>query len=868
MARWVIKEVDEEKAKAVSKEYGIPLLAAEIILRRNVEDLDDFLHPSKSLVGDPFALKDMEKAVEFLVKAWKKKAKVLIHGDYDVDGITGASLLYTFMKSRGWNVQVYIPDRMSDGYGISAQAVKEFVRDGGKYLLTVDCGTTAHESISLAKELGMTVIVTDHHEVMGDLPPADALINPHRPDDQYPFEELAGVGVAFKLVQALGDRFGLELDDLLDYLDLVALGTVADMVLLTKENRFFVKEGLSRISGGRYGLKKLAEKLSISEVRSRDISYKIAPRLNAAGRMGSAHDAFKLIVSESEEEAEKMVETLFGHNMLRQAIENDIFKEAIDIVERENLHSDPIIMVGGENWHVGVIGIVASKIANKYGKPAIVVSFSDGIGKGSARSVNGVSIMDVFHEFEDMFVEFGGHSMAVGFTIKKEFFDKLRGEIRKVKIEKAEEKIEIDAVIDLEDVNPTLFEVIDTFEPFGLGNPPLMFLLKDLDISKASFFDGGNSVNLALRKKGRKLNAIWMGLDHDQSLMIRQGAVKIDVVGEIEPDFFSPKMKITDARFKSGVDEIDRLVSGRNEHPIDKEELISKKRASDLLWEDFYGGVIFSDIRTRNAILRKMLNGNVLFVGGCEQIVEHVFRSLLRYGEVEREKFLTVEEFMSREILPDLLVIIEPQILFAFRENSLVRDFISEVAKIEKKFAVGTKMPEGIKNLLKDMKFKKLRAKFHRIEMRLQDMRGRDYRPSHVRFAIVSESPEEFSSLVEGQVYSHLHNRFQRASMVNLIKRGSVRKFATTPSTDGLPTFLGNGEVVVASSPRTPYELLDAIYPVLDGEFLTLILAFDPKPREMKGKLEKLYEEEINAKFIQSSLKDILRSFQDHGVVI
>ncbi len=868
MARWVIKDVDEEKAKAISRKYDIPLLAAEIILRRQIENLDEFLNPSEDLVGDPFLLKDMKKAVDVLIGAWKKKEKILIHGDYDVDGITGAALLYTFMKSRGWDVQVYIPDRMSDGYGISPQAVEEFASKGFTVLLTVDCGTTAYESVELAKKLGMRVVITDHHEVMEKLPPADALVNPHRPDDPYPFKELAGVGVGYKLVQALGNVFGLELDDLRDLLDLVALGTVADMVPLVGENRYYVKEGLRKIGKVRHGLRKLVEKLSLSEVRSRDISYKIAPRLNAAGRMGSAYDAFKLLVAEDEEEAEKMAEALFGHNLLRQAIENDIFKEALNMVMENELYKNPVIVVGGENWHIGVIGIVASKIANKFKKPAIVVSFSNGVGKGSARSVNGVSVMEIFQELKDLFVEFGGHSMAVGFTIEKSGFEDLKKKVASLSVERQEEVIDVDAVIDMEDVNPSLFEVIDLFEPFGLGNPPLTFLIKDMNIQKASFFDGGNSVNLTLRKKGRKITAVWMGLDPDHSLLIKQGTVKIDVIGEIEPDFFSPKLKIFDARFRSGVEEMDSLVIGRVEERIDKEELMVKRKASELLWDEFSGGVVFSDIRARNAVLRRLMAKGSVFVGCCLQIVESVYRSLLRHAEIRREKFLTIREFLERGSADSLVVLIEPQILMKLRGIGIVEDFIKEIAKIDNKFAVGTRIPKGIKSLLKDMRFKKLRAKFHKEEMRIQDMRGKNYKPAYGNFVIVADDPEQFSSLTDGQIYSHALNRFQRASMVNLIKRGSVRRFSSTPSSDGLPTFLRNGEISFLSYPTTPYELLDSIYPTLDGTSLTFILAYDIEPKEYDGEIEKTYEREINEKVASSQVREILKILQDHEVII
>ncbi len=869
MGAWALKEVDRDKALELAHEYGIPYLAAEILLRRGIEDVESFLSPDISLLNDPFLMNDMDKAVDILINAWKKKEPVLIHGDYDVDGVTGSALLYSFMEEKGWKVDVYIPNRMNDGYGVSTQAIEEYSEKGYKVLLTVDCGTTAYESVELAKKLGMKVVITDHHKVVGELPPADAVVNPHRPDDPYPFKDLAGVGVAFKLVQALADRFGMEFEDIEDLLDLVALGTVADMVSLEKENRFLVKRGMKKIGKTRAGLKKLVEKLSIKEVRSRDVSYKIAPRLNAAGRMGTAYDAFKLLISKDEKEAEEMVKVLSNHNLLRQAIENDIFKEAVKNIERAGASSNPIILVNGDNWHIGVIGIVASRIANKYKRPTMVVSFSDGVGKGSARSYNGTNIMNIFRKFEDFFVEFGGHSMAVGFTIEKEKFEDLKEAIKDIELAQEKEKINIDAEIRLDDITPELFEVIDLFEPFGLGNPPLMFLIRDLDVHKVSFFDDGNSAYMVLRRGRRKIGALWHGMDNDSSIILRQGIVRMDVVGEIEPDFMSPKMKIVDVSFKTGIDEFDEFGDLHSREILDKEEIINNKRVKELLWEEYDGGAIFSDIRSRNAMLKKILqeDTSAVVIGCCNQIVDHVYESLLRHMEVDRSRFLTVREFIESGVDGKLIVIVEPQIFSILRGLREIEEFIKLVGKM-RKIALGTKMPDDIKNLLKEMRFKKLRAKFKKVNVRVQDMRDKRYILNGKNNVVVSRNPEKTAKFTNGQYYSHDINKFQRVSIVNLIKRGNIKKFSTSYNTDGLPTFASKSEVIAYDPPKTLYEIIDAIYPVLNEEPQTLVLNYsEVKDGDFATETDKAYHE-YTKRLAYSPIKMLIKYLHDPGVVI
>ncbi len=871
MARWVIEDVDPKRVSFFSRRLGIPPLAVEILLRRGFDDeesMERFINPSKDLVHDPFLLKDMERAVDILIDAWKRKEKVLIHGDYDVDGTTGAALLYTFMKRRGWNVEVYIPDRMNEGYGVSPNAIRDFHSKGGDIILTVDCGITALDSIKLAKDLGLKVVLTDHHEVLETLPPADAVINPRRPDDEYPFKGLAGVGVAFKLVQALADRFGMELEDLEEYLDLVTLGTVADMVPLLDENRFYVKKGLKIIGKVRKrpGLRILLEKLMISEIRSRDISYKIAPRLNAAGRMGSAIDAFKLLVTEDEKEAESVVGTLMNHNVLRQTIEASIFNEAVKNIEKEELYRLPVIVVGGENWHLGVIGIVASRIANKYGKPTLVVSFIDGIGKGSARSVNGTNILEVFQELSEDFEEFGGHTMAVGFTISRENFERLKEDVKNLDIERAEEVIKVDAEISVRDVNPELFEVLDLLEPFGLGNPEPVFLIRDLEIIKSSFFDGGKSASLVLKGGRRTIGAVWNSLEEDDAVMIRQGAARMDVLGSVEPDFFNPKLRIRDTRFKSGIDEIDVLLSppSKRYDSKDREMEILEKRLKEILWDDPWGKAIFCDIRVRNAVIMKLIEEEAIVVSINPIISRHTKMSLTRHGDFP-DVFTSVKEYLERRPDAERIILNEVQLFHIFSDHELVRRFISEV-KGKKLFAIGTRFTPSVRSFLKSLGFKRLRrSKVRKFSLKIQDMRKEEYSPSSEKVSFILESVNVNG--FEAQVYDHSMNRFQRISITKLIKRGKVSKLIAPPNTDGLPALLG-GEVVFRASPKTPYEILDAVFPVLENSISVLTLNYGTQIPELEDPLDVEYFNRFTRRFYESGPKELIRILEDPEEII
>ena len=390
--KWQIYEVDEEKVEELSNKYNLNKLLAVILTNRKIvkeEDIRLFLKPTRNDFHDPYLITDMKKAVERIIQAIEKQEKVTIYGDYDVDGITSITVLKSFLKDRGLEVSQYIPNRLHEGYGLNKKAIEKIHENGCELMITVDCGISAIEEINYATELGIETIVTDHHEPGSELPKALAVIDNKRKDSTYPFRELAGVGVVFKLIQALGIKLNLKEEEYLKYLDIVCIGTISDIVPLTSENRVIAKLGLMLIKQTRnIGLRSIINSSGYSKIDSNTISFGVAPRINACGRMGKAENALKLLLSPNINEVSELTKELNEYNRIRQETEKEIFESAIKKIEKEHLDKNRTIVVGRENWHHGVIGIVSSKITEMYFKPSILLSFEeDGIGKGSGRSI-------------------------------------------------------------------------------------------------------------------------------------------------------------------------------------------------------------------------------------------------------------------------------------------------------------------------------------------------------------------------------------------------------------------------------------------------------------------------------------------------
>ena len=544
--KWQIYEVDEEKVEELSNKYHLNKLLATILANRNIvneEEIRLFLNPTRNDFHDPYLITDMEKATDRIVKAIEKQEKVTIYGDYDVDGITSITVLKSFLQDRGLEVSQYIPDRLHEGYGLNKNAIDKIHSNGCELMITVDCGISAIKEIEYAKSLGIETIVTDHHEPGNELPNALAVIDNKRKDSTYPFRELAGVGVVFKVIQALGMKLGLKEEEYLKYLDIVCIGTISDIVPLVDENRVIAKLGLLLIKQTRnIGLRSIIQSSGYTKIDSNSISFGIAPRINACGRMGKAEDALQLFLSKNINEVFNLTNKLNEYNRLRQDTEKKIFESAIKQIEEKHLAENTTITVGGHNWHHGVIGIVSSKITEMYFKPSILLSFEeDGIGTGSGRSIPGFDLHEALLKCTDTIEKFGGHSMAIGITIKKEKFEAFKKEFEEIaketNIDEIVPIINIDAKINFSNINKEMVESLKELEPFGEGNKMPVFVFKNLKIDSIRALSEGKHLKLTLKEGNTVVNAIGFnmgGLAEEYRIGDR-----IDVVGVLEVNNFN-----------------------------------------------------------------------------------------------------------------------------------------------------------------------------------------------------------------------------------------------------------------------------------------------------------------------------------------
>lgn len=544
--KWQIYEVNEKKVEELSNKYQLNKLLATILANRNIvneEDIRLFLNPTRNDFHDPYLITDMEKATDRIVKAIEKQEKVTIYGDYDVDGITSITVLKSFLQDRGLEVSQYIPDRLHEGYGLNKNAIDKIHSNGCELMITVDCGISAIKEIEYAKSLGIETIVTDHHEPGNELPNALAVIDNKRKDSTYPFRELAGVGVVFKVIQALGMKLGLKEEEYLKYLDIVCIGTISDIVPLVDENRVIAKLGLLLIKQTRnIGLRSIIQSSGYTKIDSNSISFGIAPRINACGRMGKAEDALQLFLSKNINEVSNLTNKLNEYNRLRQDTEKKIFESAIKQIEEKHLAENTTITVGGHNWHHGVIGIVSSKITEMYFKPSILLSFEeDGIGTGSGRSIPGFDLHEALLKCTDTIEKFGGHSMAIGITIKKEKFEAFKKEFEEIaketNIDEIVPIINIDAKINFSNINKEMVESLKELEPFGEGNKMPVFVFKNLKIDSIRALSEGKHLKLTLKEGNTVVNAIGFnmgGLTEEYRI-----GDKIDVVGVLEVNTFN-----------------------------------------------------------------------------------------------------------------------------------------------------------------------------------------------------------------------------------------------------------------------------------------------------------------------------------------
>lgn len=543
--KWEFYNSDEKLVDEICEKYNLNKVIGKIIVNRHVvndEDVRIFITPTRDDFHDPFLFKGMDVAVERIIEAINNKEKILIYGDYDVDGITSTTVLKKYLIDRGIPVDTYIPNRLHEGYGLNKNAIDTIKERNIDLIITVDCGISAIEEVDYAVSLGMDVIVTDHHEVGEKLPNALAVIDAKRKDNTYPFRSLAGVGVVFKLIQALSIKLEIKPEEYLKYLDLVCVGTISDIVPLEGENRTIAKLGLMLIKVTRnLGLRELIKSSGYKEIDSNTISFGVAPRINACGRMGHEEEALKLFLAEDLESATKITKELNEYNTLRQSTEKAIYEEAVQEIDRNHLDEKNSIVLGGKGWHHGVIGIVSSKVTDKYYKPSILLSFEDDIAKGSGRSVPGFDLYEGLTKCEDLLEKYGGHSMAVGLTLKKENLEKFKERFEQIAKEKNIKElvpiIYIDDELKLKDINMELVKSLSILEPFGEANKVPLFLIRNLKIDSIRALSEGRHLKLTLRDENFVINAIGFELGY-LAEEYRIGD-RIDVVGTLEINSFN-----------------------------------------------------------------------------------------------------------------------------------------------------------------------------------------------------------------------------------------------------------------------------------------------------------------------------------------
>jgi single-stranded-DNA-specific exonuclease len=543
--RWTITPIEDSTAVAqLAKEINVSDPIAKILVHRGINTYDkakEFFRPQLSLLHDPFLMDGMELAVGRIDRALAAKERLLIFGDYDVDGTNSAAMLYLFFKSLGLETMFHIPDRVKEGYGISTTGIDRGKEFGATLLISIDCGITAVEQVEYARAQGMDVIICDHHEPGESIPDAYAVLDPLKPNCPYPFKFLCGCGVGFKLMQAIARRRNEE-DTIFSYLDFTTLATTADIVPLVGENRILTKLGLEQINANpRPGLKALIESSATNpgKITTGQIVFVLAPRINAVGRMGDATRAVRLLTSEDPTEANAMAQVLEEENRNRRKIDEDTFQEAQDLVENFlQAAGDPAIVLHQEQWHPGVIGIVASRLVEKYYRPTIMMTTVDGIAKGSARSIVGFDIHRALKRVEDRLIQFGGHKYAAGLAVELDRIDEFRKAFNVVVTELMSEEVrtpelKIDAEISLGELTPRFLKILKEFAPYGPGNMRPIFLTRGVELVGIPKIVGKDHLRFRVRHNSNVLDAIGFGLG-SMLEQVRSNARSLDLVFSVD----------------------------------------------------------------------------------------------------------------------------------------------------------------------------------------------------------------------------------------------------------------------------------------------------------------------------------------------
>lgn len=564
--KWVYDErefnLDESLKKLnIPKPLLISLLKRDL---KTVEEIRSFLHPSIMDLHSPYLLQDMEKAVDRILKAIERKEKIVIFGDYDVDGITGTVILLKLLSSMGGNVDFYIPERIKEGYGVKREHSEKMKEMGAKLVITVDSGIKGFGFVEAGKEKGIDVIITDHHlPDPSGIPPALAVINPLRKDCSYPFKGLAGVGVAFKLVQAIVEKIGKE-KFIPRYLMLVAIGTIADLAEIRGENRIFVKIGLEELRNPvNKGLKSLLEISGLLErkISVNDISFRVGPRLNASGRLSSAERAVELFLSEDPERCRKLAEELDVLNSERQRIEEEILRESLSLIPEDKIPK--ILLLFKEGWHRGVIGVVASKLVERFRRPSILISIDEDMGYGSGRSIESFHLASALSNVSELFESWGGHKIASGFVIKRDKIEELKSRLEEyadmvLTEEDFARVIKIDSYLNFNEIDKRFLDILeDEFPPYGIGNSRPVFASKNVRVERSPEYVKESKALLSLSQNGFVVKGvIWDYNEREMNLEILKEGSNLSIAYYVERENFVgetfPLLNIIDFKNETG----------------------------------------------------------------------------------------------------------------------------------------------------------------------------------------------------------------------------------------------------------------------------------------------------------------------------
>lgn len=552
LRKWEVRPLDKERAAAFAQTYGVPFFLAMLM---NIRGLDDAAHLREFLgegepLSDPFLLKDMDKAAARITRAVDNMEKIAVYGDYDADGVTSTAMLYSYLETRGADVIFYIPQREGEGYGMNIGAVEYLKEQGVSLIVTVDNGISSVQEVARANELGIDVVVTDHHRPQEILPDAVAVVDAYRPNDTSPYKHFSGVGIAFKLLMALEDGAG-DVEDLLEaYSDLAAIGTIGDIVPLTGENRTLIRAGLERLSqSDRPGVQALLENAGIAGkvLTSTNVAFTLVPRINATGRMGAPERAVRLLISGYEEEAEVLSEEICADNEERRRVEAEIAEAAFADIEAKGYMKDRVVVVDGENWHHGVIGIVASRVTERCGKPCMIISRGETEAKGSGRSIEGFSLFEAICACGDLLIKFGGHPMAAGITLKPENIEAFRKRINQYAAEHfpqmPTQTVTLDCKLNPAALSVSMAQSLTQLEPFGNGNPQPVFGLFNMELSNVTPVGGGGHLRLTLEKNGAVITAMRFNTKPEE-LPYHIGD-KIDLAVQLEAREFRGQPSLT-----------------------------------------------------------------------------------------------------------------------------------------------------------------------------------------------------------------------------------------------------------------------------------------------------------------------------------